>query len=52
MQWLTERVTRYSIGVTMQCGYREDAMEAGLVRRLELTAVHLGRWIDYFSYIY
>jgi hypothetical protein len=29
--WLTERVTRYSIGVTMPCGYAGDAMLGGLV---------------------
>jgi hypothetical protein len=35
MLWLTERVTRYSIGVTTPDGYGRDAMEAGLVCGLD-----------------
>jgi len=43
MLWLTERVTRYSIGVTMPEGYGRDAMEAGLVCDLDKMPSHLLR---------
>ncbi|MCZ7629262.1 MAG: hypothetical protein M5U19_09430 [Microthrixaceae bacterium] len=35
MLWLTERVTRFSILVTMPVGYDADAMLAGLVEGLD-----------------
>ncbi len=41
MLWLTERVTRYSIGVTMPEGYAGDAMLAGLVDGLERIPARL-----------
>jgi transposase, IS30 family len=47
MLWLTERVTRYSIGVTMPEGYAADAMVAGLVVGLELIPGHLLRSITF-----
>lgn len=47
MLWLTERVTRYSIGVTMPCGYSADAVLAGLVEGLEQIPGHLLRSITF-----
>ena len=41
MLWLTERVTRFSIPVTMPEGYRADATLAGLIEALEQIAAHL-----------
>lgn len=41
MLWLTERVTRFSIGVTMPDGYSADAMVGGLVVALEQIPPHL-----------
>lgn len=43
MLWLTERVTRYSIAVTMPEGYSADAMVAGLVEGLDQIPAHLLR---------
>jgi IS30 family transposase len=47
MLWLTERVTRYSIGVTMPEGYTADAMVGGLVDGLERIPAHLLRSITF-----
>lgn len=47
MLWLTERVTRYSIGVTMPEGYAADAMLAGLVVGLDQIPSHLLRSITF-----
>jgi len=47
MLWLTERVTRYSIGVTMPEGYAGEAMLAGLVCGLEQIPAHLLRSITF-----
>jgi IS30 family transposase len=44
---LTERVTRYSIGVTMPEGYSADAVVAGLVDGLERIPAHLLRSITF-----
>ncbi len=41
MLWLTERVTRFSIPVTMPEGYTADAMLAGLVEGLDQIPEHL-----------
>lgn len=41
MLWLTERVTRYSIPVTMPEGYTADAMLAGLFEGLDQIPAHL-----------
>ena len=41
MLWLTERVTRYSIPVTMPCGYTAEAVLAGLVEALEQIPSHI-----------
>jgi transposase, IS30 family len=41
MLWLTERVTRYSIGVGMPDGYDADATLAGLVHGFEQIPAHL-----------
>lgn len=41
MIWLTERVTRYSIPITMPCGYAADAALAGLVEACEQIPPHL-----------
>ena len=41
MLWLTERVTRFSIPVTMPEGYGADAVLAGLVEALEQIPAHL-----------
>jgi hypothetical protein len=47
MLWLTERVTRYSIGVTMPEGYGRDAMEAGLACGLDQIPPHLLRSVTF-----
>jgi len=47
MLWLTERVTRYSIGVTMPEGYSGDAMLAGLVCGLDQIPSHLLRSVTF-----
>ena len=47
MLWLTERVTRYTIGVTMPCGYTADAVLAGLVVACEQIPGHLLRSITF-----
>jgi len=47
MLWLTERVTRFSIGVTMPEGYSADAMVAGLVDGLERIPAHLLRSVTF-----
>lgn len=41
MLWLTERVSRFSIPVTMPCGYSADATLAGLVEAFEQIPAHL-----------
>ena len=41
MIWLTERVTRFSIPITMPCGYAADAVLAGLVEACEQIPTHL-----------
>jgi len=41
MLWLTERQTRYAIGVTMPCGYSADHALAGLVEACEQIPTHL-----------
>lgn len=47
MLWLTERVTRFSIPVTMPDGYRADDVLAGLVEGLEQIPAHLLRSITF-----
>ena len=47
MLWLTERVTRYSIPVTMPLGYSADAVLAGLVEGLDKIPPHLLRSITF-----
>ncbi len=47
MLWLTERVTRYSIGVTMPEGYAGEAMLGGLVAGLDQIPAHLLRSITF-----
>ncbi len=47
MLWLTERVTRYSIPVTMPEGYAGEAMLAGLVVGLDQIPAHLLRSITF-----
>jgi IS30 family transposase len=47
MLWLTEQVTRYSIGITMPEGYSGDAMLAGLADWLDRIPVHLLRSITF-----
>lgn len=47
MLWLTERVRRYSILLTMPEGYAGDAMLAGLVWGLEQIPPHLLRSITF-----
>lgn len=47
MLWLTERVTRYSIPVTMPEGYHADAVLAGLIEGLEQIPAHLLRSITF-----
>jgi len=47
MLWLTERVTRFSIPVTMPEGYTADAVLAGLVEGLDQIPDHLLRSITF-----
>lgn len=47
MLWLTERVTRYAIGITMPEGYSADAIVAGLVDGLDRVPVHLRKSITF-----
>lgn len=47
MLWLTETLTRYSIGITMPEGYAGDAMLAGLQKGLEEIPSHLLRSITF-----
>lgn len=47
MLWLTERVTRFSIPVTMPLGYSADAVLAGLVEGLDKIPGHLLRSITF-----
>ena len=47
MLWLTERVTRFSIPVTMPEGYAGDAMLAGLAEGLDAIPAHLLRSITF-----
>ena len=47
MLWLTERVTRYSIPVTMPEGYSAAAMVAGLVEGCDQIPAHLLRSITF-----
>ena len=47
MLWLTERVTRYSIPVTMPEGYTAAAMVAGLVEGLDQIPGHLLKSITF-----
>lgn len=47
MIWLTERVTRYSIPITMPCGYAADAVLAGLVEACEQIPSHLLRSLTF-----
>lgn len=41
MIWLTERVTRYSIPITMPCGYTAEQVLAGMVEACEQIPTHL-----------
>jgi len=47
MIWLTERVTRYSIPITMPCGYTAEAVLAGLVEACEQIPSHLLRSMSF-----
>jgi IS30 family transposase len=47
MLWLTERVTRFSIGVTMPEGYSADAIVAGLADGLDRIPPHLRKSITF-----
>lgn len=47
MLWLTERVTRFSIPVTMPNGYAAEDTLAGLVEGCELIPVHLLKSITF-----
>jgi IS30 family transposase len=47
MLWLTERVTRFSIPVTMPEGYAGDAMLAGLAEGIDGIPAHLLRSITF-----
>ena len=47
MLWLTERVTRFSILVTMPEGYDSTAALAGLVEAFEQIPVHLRKSITF-----
>lgn len=47
MLWLTERVTRYSIPVTMPLGYAADQVLAGLVEGCEQIPAHMLRSITF-----
>lgn len=45
--WLSERVTRFSIPVTMPEGYSADAILAGLIEGLDRIPAHLQRSITF-----
>ena len=47
MLWLTERVTRFSIGVTMPEDYAGESMVAGLCCGLDQIPAHLLRSITF-----
>ena len=47
MLWLTERVTRYAIGVTMPCGYSAGEVLAGLIVACEQIPAHMLRSITF-----
>lgn len=47
MLWLTERVTRYAIGVSMPEGYAGEAMLAGLIEGLERIPVAMLRSVTF-----
>jgi transposase, IS30 family len=47
MLWLTERVSKFSIGVTMPCGYAAGEVLAGLVVGCEQIPKHLLRSITF-----
>lgn len=47
MLWLTERVSRYAIGITMPLGYDAEAMVAGLAEGLDRIPVHLRRSLTF-----
>ena len=47
MLWLTERVTRFSLGITMPEGYAGEAMLAGLAWGLDQIPAHLLRSITF-----
>ena len=47
MLWLTERVTRYGIGITMPEGYAAEPVLAGLVEACEQIPQHLLRSITF-----
>jgi len=47
MLWLTERVTRYAVGVTMPEGYTADAVVAGVVDALERIPAWLRRSLTF-----
>ena len=47
MLWLTQRVTRHAIAVTMPEGYSREAMPAGLVEGLDRIASHLAQSINF-----
>ncbi len=49
MLWLTEPVTRYSIGVTMPEGYAGEAMLAGRVEGLDQISFQFLRAITFES---
>lgn len=47
MLWLTERVTRHAIPVTMPCGYSASEVLAGLVVACEQMPSHMLRSITF-----
>ena len=47
MIWLSERVSRFSIPVTMPCGYHADAVVAGLAEGLDRIPSHLLKSITF-----
>jgi IS30 family transposase len=47
MIWLVERVTRYSIPITMPCGYTAGEVLAGLVEGLEQIPAHMLRSLTF-----
>lgn len=47
MIWLIERVTRYSIAITMPCGYTAGEVLAGLVEGLEQIPAHMLRSLTF-----